>query len=80
MGFLTDVESAVRAGMTRASGAVTRVTSALNGRRALDVVDPPPEQPTSITQVIAEMRALGATMPAARNCTVRIFSPSGSKT
>lgn len=65
MGFLTDVASAVRAGMTRASGAVTRVTSALNGRRALDVVDPPPEQPTSIAQVIAEMRALGATMPAA---------------
>ena len=64
MGFLRDVAHAVRRGVTRASGAVTSVTAALNGRRALPRVDPPPGQPTSIAQVIEEMRLLGAAMPA----------------
>lgn len=64
MGFLRDVANALRRGVTGASGAVTSVTAALNGRRTMTTVDPPPEQPTSIAQVIEEMRALGAAMPA----------------
>jgi Family of unknown function (DUF5995) len=64
MGFLKDVANAIRRGAARASGAVTSVTAALNGRRALSTVDPPPDQPTSIAQVIEEMRLLGAAMPA----------------
>lgn len=64
MGFLRDVASAVRRGVTQASGAVTSVTAALSGRRALITLDPPPGQPTSIAQVSQEMRLLGAAMPA----------------
>ncbi len=64
MGFLRDVASVVRRGVTQASSAVTTVTAALNGRRALSTVDPPPDQPTSIAQVIEEMRLLGAGIPA----------------
>ena len=64
MGFLRDVANAVRRGVTGASGAVTRVTAALNGRRALPMVLPPPQQPTSIAQVIEEMRLLDVAMPA----------------
>ena len=64
MGFLRDVANAVRRGVTGASGTVTSVTAALNGRRALPTVNPPPEQPTSIAQVIEEMRLLGVAMPA----------------
>lgn len=64
MGFLSDLAQAVRRGLDRVSGAVTGVTAALNGRRALPTVDPPPGQPTSIAQVIEEMRLLGAAMPA----------------
>ena len=64
MGFLRDVANAVRRGVTGASGTVTRVTAALNGRRALPMVLPPPQQPTSIAQVIEEMRLLDVAMPA----------------
>ncbi len=64
MGFLRDVAHAVRRGVTGASGAVTSMTAALNGRRALPTLDPPPGQPTSIAQVIEEMRLVGAAMPA----------------
>ena len=64
MGFLREVANAVRRGLTEASGAVTRVTAAVNGRPGLTTVDPPPGQPTSIAQVIEEMRLLGAAMPA----------------
>ena len=64
MGFLREVANAVRRGLTGASGAVTSVTAAVNGRRGLTTVDPPPGQPTSIAQVIEEMRLLGAAMPA----------------
>lgn len=64
MGFLGDVANAVRRGVTGASGAVTSVTAALNGHRTLPTVDPPSGQPTSIAQVIEEMRLLGAAMPA----------------
>ncbi|GAA4400069.1 DUF5995 family protein [Fodinibacter luteus] len=64
MGFLSDLGRAVRRGVTRASGTVTTVTAALNGRRTLSRVDPPPGQPTSIGQVLEEMRLLGSTMPA----------------
>ena len=63
MGFLNDMALAARRGLTRASGAVTRMTAVLNGNRPLATVDPPPEQPTSISQVIDEMRLLGASMP-----------------
>jgi len=64
MGFLKDVANAVRRGVAHHSGAVTRVTAALNGRRVLIAVDPPTDQPASITQVIEEMRLLGAGLPA----------------
>ena len=64
MGFLRNVANAVRRGITRASGAVTSVTAALSGRRVLILVDPPPDQPSSIAQVMEEMRLLGAAMPA----------------
>lgn len=64
MGFLSDVTNAVRQGLTRASRAVTTVTTALNGLRTPRRLDPPPGQPTSIAQVLEEMRVLGAAMPA----------------
>jgi hypothetical protein len=64
MGFLGDVANAVRRGVTQASGAVTTLTAALNGGRVLDRVEPPPEQPSSISQVLAQMRTLEAAMPA----------------
>lgn len=64
MGFLRDVANGIRQGVAGASNAVTSVTAALIGRRALPTVDPPPGQPTSIAQVIEEMRILGAAMPA----------------
>lgn len=63
MGFLNDVANALRRGVTRASGAVTRVTVALNGHRSLGTLEPPPGQPTSIAEVIEEMRLLGAVLP-----------------
>lgn len=63
MGFLSSVADVVRRGVAGASGAVTTVTTALNGRRALPTVDPPPRQPASIAQVIEEMRLVGAAMP-----------------
>ncbi|MFQ6172106.1 DUF5995 family protein [Oryzobacter sp. R7] len=40
------------------------MTAALNGLRPLRPLDPPPGQPTSIAQVIEQMRVLGAAMPA----------------
>jgi len=64
VGFFNDMALAARKGLGRASGAVTRMTAALNGNRPLAKVDPPPGQPTSIRQVIDEMRRLGASMPA----------------
>ncbi len=64
MGFLNDVANAVRRVVTQASGAVTRVTAAVNGHRSLSTLDPPPEQPTSIAQVLTLMRMLEAAMPA----------------
>ena len=63
MGFLEGVAQAVRRGVTRASATVTGVTAALNGRRPLKRLDPPPEQPASIAQVLEEMRILSAAMP-----------------
>ena len=63
MGFLSEVAQAVRRGVTRASTTVTGMTAALNGRRALPRLDPPPGQPTSIARVVEEMRVLGAAMP-----------------
>jgi hypothetical protein len=63
MGLLGDVARSVRRGVTQASSAVTGVTAALSGRRALDRMDPPPGQPASIAAVIEEMRVLGAAMP-----------------
>jgi hypothetical protein len=63
MGFMNDVAGAVRRGVTQASRTVTRMTAALNGHRGLRVVDPPPGQPTSIDEVLDEMRRLGAQMP-----------------
>lgn len=63
MGFLRDVANAVRRDITGASGAATRVTTALNSWRGFTTVDPPPEQPTSISQVIEQMRILRASMP-----------------
>ena len=64
MGFLRNVGNAIRRGVTRASKAVSSATAALDGRRGLTTVHPPPGQPTSIAQVIEEMRILGAAMPA----------------
>jgi hypothetical protein len=64
MGFLNDLARSLRRGVTQASGAVTRATSALNGRRALGRLEPPPEQPASIAEVLEQMRRLGAAMPA----------------
>lgn len=64
MGFLSDVSTAVRRGVTLASSAVTHVTAALNGSGALATVVPPPGQPTSIAEVVEEMRVLRASMPA----------------
>jgi Family of unknown function (DUF5995) len=61
MGFLSHVANAVGRGLP---GAVPRVTAALSGLRALPRIGPPPDQPTSIAQVIEEMRLLGAAMPA----------------
>ena len=63
MGFLSNVANAVQRGVAQASGAVTRATAPLSGRRALSRVDPPTDQPASIAQVIEEMRLLGAAMP-----------------
>jgi len=64
MGFLSNVVNAVHRVVTQVSAAITRATAALTGRRGLALVNPPPEQPTSIAQVIEEMRLLGAPMPA----------------
>ena len=64
MGFFSDVSRALRRGVTRASSAVTHVTAALNGGRTLATVDPPPDQPASIAEVVEEMRRLRAIMPA----------------
>lgn len=63
MGFLRDVANAARRGVTRASGAVTSVSAALSGHRVLTLVDPPSGQPSSIAQVIEDLRLLGAAMP-----------------
>ena len=64
MGIFSDLVTAVRQGIDRASAVVTRATSALSGGRALDALDPPPGQPASIDEVIEEMHRLGAGMPA----------------
>ncbi|WP_406830556.1 DUF5995 family protein [Pedococcus sp. KACC 23699] len=63
MGFLGDVANAARRGVTQALGAITSMAANLNDRRALTPSDPPPDQPTSIAQVIEELRLLGAAMP-----------------
>ena len=64
MDVLRNLAAAVGRGFARAAGAVTTATSALSGRRSPARVDPPPGQPSSIAQVIDEMRLLGAAMPA----------------
>jgi hypothetical protein len=64
MGLLSGVTGAIGRGVTRVSGAITSLTAALNGLRPLPTVDPPPHQPASISQVIEEMRLVGAEMPA----------------
>jgi hypothetical protein len=63
MGFFDDLGRVVRQGVARVTGAVTRVTTALDGSRTLPVLDPPAGQPTSIAEVIEEMRELAAGMP-----------------
>src|SRR6478735_1831378 len=57
MGLLSDVAKAIGRGVTRVSAAITSLTTTLNGLRPLPAVDPPPHQPASIAQVIAEMPA-----------------------
>ncbi len=64
MGFLSNLVDAVRRGFAQASGAVTAATAALSGHRVATRVEPSPGQPSSIGQVIEEMRLLGATMAA----------------
>jgi len=64
MGFLSNLVDAVRRGIAQASGAVTAATAALGGHRVPTKVEPPPGQPSSIAEVIEEMRTLGAAMPA----------------
>jgi hypothetical protein len=64
MSFLSNHVDAVRRGVAQASDALTAATAALGGHRVLTRVEPPSGQPSSIAQVIEEMRLLGAAMPA----------------
>ena len=64
MGFLQNLITAVGRGFAQASEAVTKATAALTGRQVPTRVEPPPGQPSSIAQVIEDMRLLGAAMPA----------------
>ena len=63
MGFFDDLGRVVRRGVGSVAGAVTRVTTALDGIRTLPVLDPPAGQPSSIAEAIEQMRELAAAMP-----------------
>jgi len=65
MGLFDDLGDAVRRGVRQVSGGVTRVRTVLDGIRRLPVLDVPSDQPSSIEEVVADLRELAATMPPA---------------